>query len=171
MSPQTLSVSFVCTGNICRSPIAEVVLRDLLDEAGLGDRIRIDSAGTGSWHLGDPPDPRALDVLAAHDHDGTSLRARQFSSEDFDQLDLVLALDRGHERALRRAARGPEDVQKVRLLRSFDPTSAGLGELEVDDPYYGGPADFQRTYDEVRAACEHLAEHLAERLDAPADRA
>lgn len=164
MTNRPYTVAFVCTGNICRSPIGEVVLRQLVEEAGLSDRVRVDSAGTGSWHLGDAPDHRALTVLDENGLDGRELRARQFEAGDFAGTDLVLALDRGHERALRRLASGPDDAEKIHLLRSFDPASVASGELEVDDPYYGGSADFVRTYDEVRAACEHLVDHIAEQV-------
>ncbi|WP_413451788.1 low molecular weight protein-tyrosine-phosphatase [Georgenia phoenicis] len=165
MSPFT--VSFVCTGNICRSPMGEVILRDLLEREGLADRVRVVSAGTGDWHVGGPADPRAVSTLERYGLDGTSHRAQQFVRESFADVDLVLALDRGHEQALRTLAPTPEDAEKVRLLRSFDERAVAAGELEVDDPYFGEDADFVTTYEEVLPACEGVVAHLREQL-APA---
>ncbi|MCM3660487.1 low molecular weight phosphotyrosine protein phosphatase [Georgenia satyanarayanai] len=162
MSPFT--VSFVCTGNICRSPMGEVVLRDLLEREGLADRVRVVSAGTGDWHVGGPADPRAVSTLKQYGLDGEQHRAQQFAREGFAEVDLVLALDRGHERALRTLAPTPQDADKVRLLRSFDEDAVAAGELEVDDPYFGEDADFVATYEEVLPACEGVVAHLRERL-------
>jgi protein-tyrosine phosphatase len=136
-----MRVTVVCSGNICRSPMAEVVLRRALADAGLGDKVQVDSAGTGSWHVGQPADPRALTTLARHGYYGGTHRARQFTAEWFDDApDLVLALDRGHLAALRALTEDPDERATVRLLRSFDPELAGLGEddraLDVPDPYY-----------------------------------
>ena len=136
-----MRITVVCSGNICRSPMAEVVLRRALEDAGLGDQARVDSAGTGSWHLGQPADPRALATLARHGYNGGAHRARQFTAEWFnDAPELVLALDRGHLTALRRLTEDPDQRAAVRLLRSFDPDLAGLAEddraLDVPDPYY-----------------------------------
>ncbi|MBD8062105.1 low molecular weight protein-tyrosine-phosphatase [Oceanitalea stevensii] len=162
MPPYT--VSFVCTGNICRSPMGEVVLRDLLEREGLADRVRVVSAGTGDWHVGGPADPRAVSTLKQYGLDGEQHRAQQFVRESFAEVDLVLALDRGHERALRTLAPSPEDADKVRLLRSFDEDAVAAGELEVDDPYFGEDADFVTTYEEVLPACEGVVAHLRTRL-------
>ncbi|WP_152188784.1 low molecular weight protein-tyrosine-phosphatase [Georgenia satyanarayanai] len=162
----TFTVSFVCTGNICRSPMGEVILRDLLEREGLADEVRVVSAGTGDWHIGGPADPRALSTLKQYGLDGESHRAQQFVRESFADVDLVLALDRGHERALRTLAPTPEDAEKVRLLRSFDASAVAAGELEVDDPYFGEDGDFVTTYDEVLPACEGVVAHLSERLAA-----
>ncbi|WP_127573616.1 low molecular weight protein-tyrosine-phosphatase [Georgenia faecalis] len=164
MSPRPYTVSFVCTGNICRSPIGEVVLRDLLTQADLPVPVSVISAGTGDWHVGGPADPRALATLTEFGHDGAAHRARQFTRDSFAEADLVLALDRSHEQALRRMAPTPEDAAKVRLLRSFDPDAVAAGELEVDDPYFGEDAGFRRTYEEVLAACHGVVEHLRQVL-------
>ena len=162
MSP--FVVSFVCTGNICRSPIGEVVLRNLLEREGLSDRVRVVSAGTGDWHVGGPADPRALSTLRRFGLDGDAHRAQQFVRDSFSEVDLVLALDRGHEEILRRLAPTEEDRAKVRLLRSFDPAAVAAGALEVDDPYFGEDADFVTTYEEVLPACEGVVAHLREEL-------
>ncbi|RII11881.1 putative low molecular weight protein-tyrosine-phosphatase [Streptomyces sp. YIM 130001] len=149
-------VSFVCTGNICRSPMAESVFRARVADAGLESRIEVSSAGTGGWHEGEGADPRTVSVLEAHGYDG-DLTARQFTAADFDRLDLVVALDSGHRRALQRLAPGPADAAKVRLLRSYDP-AAGNDDtgLDVPDPYYGGPDGFQECLDMVEAAVPGL---------------
>ncbi|WP_324653426.1 low molecular weight protein-tyrosine-phosphatase [Georgenia sp. H159] len=162
------TVSFVCTGNICRSPMGEVILRDLLEREGLQDRVQVVSAGTGDWHVGGPADPRAVSTLRRFGLDGESHRAEQFTSRSFAAVDLVLALDRGHERELRRIAPTPEDAAKVHLLRGFDESAVEAGELEVDDPYFGEDADFVTTYEEVLPACEGVVAHLKERLRASA---
>ena len=164
MSPFT--VSFVCTGNICRSPMGEVILRDLLEREGLADDVRVLSAGTGDWHLGGPADPRAVATLRDRGHDGSQHRAEQFTRADFDAVDLVLALDRGHERHLRTLAPTEDDAAKIRLLRDFDDEARAAGTLEVDDPYFGEDADFVTTYEELLPACEGLVAHLRERLAA-----
>jgi protein-tyrosine phosphatase len=168
MSDRPYTVSFVCTGNICRSPMGEVILRDLLAEADLP--VEVISAGTGDWHVGGPADPRAVATLAEKGHDGAAHRARQFVRDSFDEADLVLALDHSHERALRRMARTDADAEKIRLLRSFDDAAVAAGTLEVDDPYFGEDAAFRTTYDEVLAACHGVVEHLREVLGATAPR-
>jgi protein-tyrosine phosphatase len=153
-------VTFVCTGNICRSPIGEVVLRDRLVAEGLADRVEVWSAGTGDWHVGEPADHRARATLREHGHDGERHRARQFRPRDFEDADLVLALDRSHLRTLTALARSAADREKVRLLRTFDPVAAAGGLLDVADPYFGGRADFEETYRVVAAANAGLVAHL-----------
>ncbi|MFJ6905680.1 low molecular weight protein-tyrosine-phosphatase [Streptomyces griseoluteus] len=157
-------VCFVCTGNICRSPMAESVFRARVTEAGLDDLIEADSAGTGGWHEGDPADPRAVSVLDEHGY-GTEHIARQFQPSWFGRLDLVIALDTDHFKALRRLAPTEEDARKVRLLRSYDP-SAGA-DHDVPDPYYGGRDGFEECLEMVEAASAGLLAsvraHLEER--------
>jgi protein-tyrosine phosphatase len=147
-------------GNICRSPTAEGVMRSLLREEGLEGEIEIDSAGTGGWHAGDPPDARATAAAARR---GIVLEgaARQIRPADFEEYDLVLAADRENLRDLRRIA--PDGAQeKIRLLRSFDPESRD-GDLDVPDPYYGGPDGFEEVLDLVKAACRGLLENVRPR--------
>lgn len=171
-------VTVVCTGNICRSPMGEFVLRERFEEAGLGDRVEVDSAGTSSWEVGNPADPRTLDVLRRNGNDdfgGEAHVARQFERSWFGDVDLVLAADSGHLKALQRLARTDEDRAKVRLLRSFDPVSEGDGELDMDDPWYGDDAAFDQTYAEVTAAADGIVDYVREQLDRetgrePADR-
>jgi len=147
-----LSVCFVCTGNICRSPMAEIVLRDLAERAGLGDAIEVSSAGTGDWHVGEGPDPRAAAALTARGYDVSRHRAKQFETADFARHDLVVALDRGHERVLRSWAPDDADRSKVQLLLSFD---RGAG-TDVPDPYYSDAAMFDSVLDTVERACAAL---------------
>src|SRR5512136_2781556 len=115
-----LAVSFVCMGNICRSPTAEAVMRHLVKQAGLGRQITVDSAGTGAWHVGEERDRRSRAVASRRGMPITG-EARQFSRGDFDRFDLVLALDLDNERDLRRLAPNDEARAKIRLLRSFEP--------------------------------------------------
>ncbi|MEU8385367.1 low molecular weight protein-tyrosine-phosphatase [Streptosporangium sp. NPDC048865] len=152
-------ICVVCMGNICRSPMAEVVLRKALDDHGLGDLVTVDSAGTGGWHQGGPMDARAARTLSDHGYDGSAHRARQFLSDWYDRVDLVLAMDSHNLGALRRLA--PEGAD-VRLFRSFDP--AAPEGAEVPDPYYGEHEGFAEVLEMVEAASKGLAEHLATTL-------
>ena len=144
-------------GNICRSPTAEGVMRHLLREQGLEDEIQIDSAGTGAWHAGNPPDRRAAAAARAR---GIALEgaARQVRPSDFEDFDLLLAADRENLADLRAVAPDDEARAKVRLLRSFDPASHG--DLDVPDPYYGGPDGFEEVLDLVEAACRGLLDEV-----------
>ncbi len=158
-----MRVLFVCLGNICRSPTAEGVMRGLVREAGLEDRIEIDSAGTGSWHVGNPPDPRSTAAAARR---GVVLdgAARTVTADDFDDWDLLVAMDRENQRELLR--RAPDDAAraKVKLLREYDPASVAAGDLEVPDPYYGDEAGFDRVITMVEAAVPGLLAWARERL-------
>jgi low molecular weight protein-tyrosine phosphatase len=154
-----MRILFVCMGNICRSPTAEGVMRSLLRAEGLDGAVAIDSAGTGGWHAGHPPDSRA--VAAARERDIVlEGAARQVTAEDFDHFDLLLVMDRENERDL--LARAPDAAAraKVRLLREFDPESVAAGDLDVPDPYYGGPHGFDRVLDMVEAACRGLLDEV-----------
>ena len=146
----------MCLGNICRSPTAEGVLRHLLAEQGRDDVV-VESAGTGSWHIGSPPDRRSA---AAARSRGIVLEgaARQVTGADFADYDLIVAMDRENLRDLRRLA--PDDAAraKVRLLREFDPEAVASGDLDVPDPYYGGPDGFEHVLDVVERACRGLLE-------------
>jgi low molecular weight protein-tyrosine phosphatase len=159
MSDQPYRVCFVCTGNICRSPMAESVFRAHLVREGLAGRVEADSAGTGDWHVGDAADPRTVAALTAAGYDSAHT-ARRFEPEWFAERDLIVALDRGHERALRALAPTPEDAAKVRLLRSFDP-DASADDLDVPDPYYGGESGFTEVLAQVEAAMPGLLAQAA----------
>lgn len=145
----TYRVCFVCTGNICRSPMAESVFRARITEAGLDGLVEVDSAGTGGWHEGDGADPRTVAVLEASGYEGDHT-ARQFQASWFARLDLVIALDSGHLKALRQLAPTPQDAEKVRLLRSYDPAVGS--DLDVPDPYYGRMDGFEECLEMVEAA-------------------
>ncbi|MGH2877354.1 MAG: low molecular weight protein-tyrosine-phosphatase, partial [Solirubrobacteraceae bacterium] len=152
-------------GNICRSPTAEGVMRALVREAGLEEEIELDSAGTGAWHVGNPPDERATATAHARGIvlDGA---AREVRGEDFADFELILAMDRENLANLRRLAPDERVRGRIRLLREFDPASAGLGadELDVPDPYYGGPRGFEEVLDLVHEACAGLLDELRESL-------
>ncbi len=156
---QPLRLLFVCLGNICRSPTAEGVMRSLVVEAGLQESIELDSAGTGAWHVGSPPDRRAAATALAR---GTSLegQARQVTPEDLDFYDLVIAMDSENLRVLRALAPSGPAREKVRLMREFDPVSLEHRDLDVPDPYYGGDGGFDQVYDLVEAACRGLLERI-----------
>lgn len=149
-------ICFVCLGNICRSPTAEAVMRDLVLRAGLSDAIQLESAGTGDWHVGEPPDPRS--VLAGKRR-GIEIggRARHFTPEDWARFDYVLAMDEANYTELRRSAPRGMAEAKLRLLRSFDPASPPGA--SVPDPYYTTNG-FDEVIDLSIAACERLLEHL-----------
>jgi low molecular weight protein-tyrosine phosphatase len=159
-------VCFVCTGNICRSPMAEAVFRSHVRDAGLEDRITAASAGTGGWHVGDPADPRTAGTLESAGYELVH-SARQFDPGWFEEHDLVVALDEGHERELRAMAPTSQDAAKVRLLRSYDPTASegdGYG-FDVPDPYYGGAQGFDEVLRLVEAAVPGLLSEVAAVLD------
>jgi protein-tyrosine phosphatase len=145
-------------GNICRSPTAEGVMRGLLREEGLEDVVEVDSAGTGDWHAGSPPDARATAAAASR---GVTLAgaARQITAADFGDYDLILAADRRNLRELEAVL--PAGARaKLHLLREFDPASAEAADLDVPDPYYGGDSGFEHVLDLVEAACRGLLDAL-----------
>ncbi|GAA3040669.1 low molecular weight protein-tyrosine-phosphatase [Streptosporangium longisporum] len=152
-------ICLVCLGNICRSPMAEIVLRKTLADHGLGDLVTVDSAGTGDWHSGGPMDARAAAMLADHGYDGSQHRARQFLPDWWERIDLVLAMDARNLSTLRHLAPAGADI---RLFRSFDP--AAPQDAEVPDPYNGEREDFAEVLRMVQAASTGLAEHLTRTL-------
>ncbi|MBD0841017.1 MULTISPECIES: low molecular weight protein-tyrosine-phosphatase [unclassified Streptomyces] len=161
----TYRVCFVCTGNICRSPMAESVFRARVTEAGLDGLVEVDSAGTGGWHEGDGADPRTVSVLEEHGYDSDHT-ARRFRASWFAGLDLVIALDESHLKALRRLAPTERDAAKIRLLRSYDPTAGD--DLDVPDPYYGGMDGFETCLDMVEAAGTGLLAAVREAVEGQA---
>lgn len=147
---------FVCLGNICRSPLAEAAFRAAAEDAGVS--VIADSAGTGGWHAGEKPDRRSIAVAAQHGIDISGQRARQVERADFDRFDHILALDPQNLADLRRIAPASGRA-RLRLLLDAVPGWEGRA---VDDPYYGGPDGFDRTWDEVRAAADRLVEELVQ---------
>jgi protein-tyrosine phosphatase len=150
-------VCFVCTGNICRSPMAEAVFRRLIADRGV-EGLTVESAATGDWHVGERADARTIEALAARGYDGAAHRARQFDPGWFGRLDLVVAFDRGQERILRTWA-DDRDRAKVHLLTSFDPESASAP--DIPDPYYSDAALF----DTVLATIERASLALFRQLE------
>ena len=154
-----VGVLFVCTGNICRSPSAEGVLRTLASQAALQDALVIDSAGTYDGHVGEPPSHQAQVSATRRGYDLDALRARQVTEADFARFDYVLALDRGHYRALVRLA-PPQYRDRIGLLLDYAPE---LALRDVPDPWYGGPADYEHALDLIETACRGLLQQLRAR--------
>ncbi len=143
-------IGLVCLGNICRSPMADVVLNELVDRAGLASAVDVSSSGTGGWHVGQPMDTRAAATLLAHDYDPSSHRAQQFDAGWFGR-DLLLVMDEDNLADVRAIGTG-----SVRLFRDFDPVGTG----EVPDPYYGGPDGFSRVLQMVERTSIALVAEL-----------
>ncbi len=149
----------VCLGNICRSPTAEAALVEALKAAGLDSEVEVDSAGTGDWHLGDPPDPRMVRAAAA---EGLTLRgrARKVTTADFRDFDLILAADGTVRDELLRMAPDDTGRDRVRLFRDFE---EGAVHVDIPDPYYGGPEGFRDVVTIARAGARGIVHHLAQR--------
>jgi protein-tyrosine phosphatase len=142
------AILFVCTGNICRSPTAEGVFRSLAQKAGF--ELRIESAGLGDWHVGQAPDERAQHHARQRGYELSAQRARQVRRRDFEEFDLILAMDAGHLRELQQMAPAKHRA-KIRLF---------VADRDVPDPYYGGPAGFEHVLDLVEAQCASLLDEL-----------
>ncbi len=147
----------VCMGNICRSPMAEGVARALAKEQGLAAAVEFDSAGTHSYHVGEPPDERACQAAEKRGYSLVDLRARKVSREDFSRFDLLLAADRQNLEALRRFCPDEALLGKVRLMLDF---AEGLESAEIPDPYYGNRAGFERVLELCEQAALGLLEHI-----------
>ena len=157
-----MKILMVCMGNICRSPLAEGVVRRLAERAGMGAVIEVDSAGTLGYHAGEQPDPRARKVAASRGYDLSGMRARRVAEDDFAHFDLVLAMDRQNLSALERVC-PDEHLHKLRLFMDY----AERGDIdEIPDPYYGGPDGFERVLD----LCEEAARGLIGSISAARDR-
>ena len=155
-----VKVLFVCMGNICRSPTAHGVFRELVRREGLEDRIVIDSAGTHAYHVGNPPDRRAQATAVTRGIELSDLRARQVEERDFEHFDYILAMDEDNL-AILRSQCPPQHAHKVRLFLEFAPQRY---EREVPDPYYGGVQGFEYVFDLVEEAAEGLLAHVRERV-------
>jgi protein-tyrosine phosphatase len=156
--PTPTRVCFVCLGNICRSPTAEAVMEHRLQFADAGVEVEVESAGTGSWHAGHPPDERAREEASRR---GVPMggTARQFVADDFARFDLVMAMDADNAAALRALAPDDGARAKVHLLREFDPEAGG--DLDVPDPYFGGQEGFAEVFDMVDRSVLALIAHIA----------
>lgn len=153
----TRSILFVCLGNICRSPTAEAVFTKRAIDHGRTD-LTIDSAGTGAWHVGNPPDKRATAHAQKRGYDLTQLRARAVSQSDFDHFDFIVAMDQQNFDDLNRAA--PKNARaKIELFLDYEPSSV----REVPDPYYGGAQGFEEVLDLIEAASDGLLASLSAR--------
>lgn len=150
-----LRVSFVCTGNICRSPMGEVVFREMADRAGLAGRFAVTSRGTHDYHVGEGADPRTVAALATAGYDGRAHRAARLSDGDIATNDLLVALDRGHERIMRSRGAVPE---RLTLLTAYDPERPE--DPDVFDPYYSDDRAFERVLEQVERSCAALLEAL-----------
>jgi protein-tyrosine phosphatase len=161
-----MRILFVCLGNICRSPTAEGVMRHKLRGAGLAEDVDVESAGTGGWHVGHPPDERATVAAAGRGIDLES-RAQRFEQFHFDDFDLIVAMDRQNLEDMRSVAPHADAEGKLHLLREFDPLAVEAGQLEVPDPYYGGTGGFEDVLDMVERACDGLLDEIRTELDRP----
>ena len=148
------AILFVCLGNICRSPMAEAVMRDMIRREGLADRVTVDSAGTGDWHVGHPPHEGTRRLLDKRGIGYAGQRARRLTAQDGEQFDLIVAMDRSNERDIR-AMLGPARRAKIVRLMSLLPDR---GHDDVPDPYYTG--NFEEVFELVRAGCERLLESV-----------
>ena len=167
-----LRVCFVCTGNICRSPMGDVVLRHLAgqttlaDGTSLAEHLVVSSAGTSGWHVDEPMDPRARAALARRGYEDHGHRAASFETGWFDSTDLVVCMDRGHQQTLVSLSRGragdDRHLDRLVMLRSFDPRAGGA--VDVPDPYYGDNAEFESCLDLVEAGCRGLTSYLVGRV-------
>ncbi len=153
-----IRVLFVCTGNICRSPTAEGVFRKLVQDRDSADRITCDSAGTHSYHVGEPPDARSQIAAKKRGVDLSGLRGRVADSVDFDRFDYVLAMDRQNFQVLKRLA-PPDQFHKLSLFLDFPPHKHGS---DIPDPYYGDGDGFENVLDLVEAASEGLYQHISD---------
>lgn len=154
-------ILFVCSGNICRSPTAEGVARYFIETSGLGAEVEVDSAGTQGYHAGEGPDPRAARAAAQRGYDLTALRARKIEVRDYQEFDLVLAMDRGHLEFMMRDC--PEVYRhKIGLFMQFSPSAE---HDEVPDPFYGGLKGFEYVLDQCEAGVKALLAALATTAD------
>ena len=154
---QKTSVLFVCTGNIVRSPLAEHMFFKLARDAGVAGQFLVDSAGTTSYHVGEQPDHRMRQVAAEYGLDYTG-RSRLFTRRDFDEFDLIIVMDRSNRSSLERLARGDADLEKIHMLREFDPQ--GGPNADVPDPYYGGINGFHEAYHLVERSTQNLLQAI-----------
>ncbi|EFQ82031.1 low molecular weight protein-tyrosine-phosphatase [Aeromicrobium marinum DSM 15272] len=162
MPAEPYRVAVVCLGNICRSPMAHVVLEHRLAEAGLGDRVTVASAGTGDWHVGEPMDPRAAATLAEAGYDASRHRARKFTVDWYAEHDLLLAMDASNLANMSDLAPTVDAQEQVRMFRSFDPAADDRDD-EVPDPWFGGDEGFRDVLEMVERTVDGIVEHLRAR--------
>lgn len=159
MNKEKFAVLFVCLGNICRSPLAEAVFRDLVKQRNLQDKITVDSCGTGNWHVGKPPHEETRRVAKKYNISMSGIQARQVASGDFESFDLLVAMDLSNLSDLKRLRGGAQ--ANIICLREFDYDDR---DLNVPDPYYGGPEGFEEVYQIVSRCCAELLDEIAKDL-------
>ena len=159
MSDRPIRVLFVCLGNICRSPVAEGLFQDKVTAAGLAGSVEVDSAGTGGWHVGAPPDRRMAETSAQRGTDLSRLRGRQLTAADLDHYDHVFVMDKNNLHDTLALDPSGDHGTRVRLFREFDPEP---GDYQVPDPYYGGADGFDRVYDIADRTTTALLKRMAE---------
>lgn len=147
-----IKILMVCLGNICRSPLAHGILQDMVDP----ERVFVDSAGTGGYHIGEKPDSRSIAIAKKHGIDITHQRCRKFSVNDFEKFNIIYVMDKSNYGNVITKARNPEDVNKVRLLLSETDSSSS----EVPDPYYGGADGFENIFNMIEKACTAIAQKI-----------
>lgn len=148
-----IKILMVCLGNICRSPLAEGILKSKIDS----NNVYVDSAGTGHWHIGKKPDPRSIEVAKKHQLDITDQRGRQFSKQDFDDFDYIFVMDNSNKKDVLSIARNDSDKEKIHLiLNEIFPNE----NMDVPDPYYGGSEGFQNVYRMLDLSCDSIANRL-----------
>jgi protein-tyrosine phosphatase len=158
---QPFRIGIVCLGNICRSPMAHVVLQDRIDRAGLSDEVVVTSSGTGGWHRGEPMDRRAAATLTDAGYDASKHVARTFSPDWYAENDLLLAMDASNYADMIEQAPTVDAQQQVRMFRSFDP-EAPSPDAEVPDPWYGGPEGFVEVLEMVERTADEIIDRLPE---------
>jgi protein-tyrosine phosphatase len=154
-------VLFVCLGNICRSPLADGILAHKLQQAGLSHRVTVDSAGTGAYHVGEPPHVESMRVAKQHGMPIDHLRARQVKRPDFEAFDLIVAMDRKNYGDLLEIERSGDHHHKVRLFMSYVP---GASSQDVPDPYFGGPEGFDEVFDLVNTGCDAILAEIRQEV-------
>ena len=152
-----VKILMVCLGNICRSPLAEGILRSKVNP----EKVIVDSAGTGGWHLGNPPDHRSIAIGLQHGIDIRNQRCRQFTVADFDQFDLIFAMDKSNYANLMAMSKTQEESRKIKLLLQ----EVSMGTDEIPDPYYDGSDGFEKVYRLLDKACEAIAKDLIKKND------
>lgn len=165
MNQERYRIAVVCLGNICRSPMAHVVLEKKIADAGLDDQVEIVSAGTGGWHTGNPMDPRAAAVLSEDGYDATRHIARTFTTDWYAENDLLLAMDESNYADMAELARTVADAERLRMFRSFDPQSSD-GDREVPDPWFGGDEGFREVMEMIDRTADAIVEQIPSLLSA-----